>query len=118
MGTNKEVPMLRRFGILGLILAAGTLFYPSTASAEDWHRDRGYSQNYRDDSRGHRDFDRHDRREEREWREHERHERREREWRERSYWNRPYNNYYYSPGYYSPGYYQPGSGFYFSWQGR
>lgn len=114
--------MLKRFGILGLVLAAGTFIYPSVASAQDWGRGRGYSHNYRDDSRGHRDYDRHarrDRHERREWREHERHERRERERRDRSYWNRGYNNYYYSsPGYYSPEYYGPNRGFYFSWQDR
>lgn len=118
MGAKKEVPMLKRFGILGLVLAAGTFIYPSTASAEDWGRGRGYSQSYRDDSRSHRDYDRHDRRNEREWREHEKHERREKQ-RDRSYWNRGYNNgYYSSPGYYSPGRYGSSTDFYFSWQGR
>jgi Ni/Co efflux regulator RcnB len=109
--------MLKRFGILGLVVAGSMFFHPAAASAQDWHRDHGHSQSYRDDSRDHRDYDRHDRHERREWREHKRHERREREWRERSRWSRRYNNYY-PRGYYSPGYYQPRSGFYFSWQGR
>ena len=96
--------MLKRFGILGLVVAGSMFFHPAAASAQDWHRDHGHSQSYRDDSRDHRDYDRHDR-----------HERRE--WRERSRWSRRYYNHY-PRGYYSPGYYQPRSGFYFSWQGR
>ena len=67
--------MLKRFGILGLVVAGSMFFHPAAASAQDWHRDHGHSQSYRDDSRDHRDYDRHDRHERREWREHERHER-------------------------------------------
>jgi len=104
--------MLKRFGILGLVLAGMTFFQPK-ASAQDYRYDRdGYVH------RGYNDRDR-DRHEDREWREHERREWREHEWRERERWERPYYGYnrptYYVP---APGYYAPNAGVYFSWRSR
>jgi Ni/Co efflux regulator RcnB len=101
--------MLKRVGILAIVLAAGSFLCPSAASAQgwgrgDWHSDRSNSQKYRDN---YRDYNRH---EHQEWkrREHERRKEREHDWRERQRFDRRYNQGYYdSPRYYQ----QPSSGY-------
>jgi hypothetical protein len=110
--------MLKKFGILGLALAAVTLFHPAKVNAEDRWGGGAYAQSYGPGAyangyqgRGDEDWRedrREDRKRDREWREHGRreHEWREHEWRERHRHDR----------YYRQGYYQPQAGVYFSWR--
>lgn len=110
--------MLKKFGILGLALAAVTLFHPATANAQERRGDGWYAQSYDPGAyaRGYRDRGddgwredrREDRRRDREWR---RHERREHEWREHEWRERERDGRYYRQGYY-----RPQTGVYFSWR--
>ena len=95
--------MLKRFGILSLVLAAGTLFYSPSASAGDWGRQQNYSHNYRDNSRSYRDYNKRSRRDEKNWRKYQKKQQREYLQNNRSQRNRSYDNRYYSPGYYGYG---------------
>lgn len=106
--------MLKRFGILGMVLAGLMMFQPAKASAQDYRYNR--------DGYAHRDYNGNRRHEEREWREREHREHERREWREHERWERPYyygngyqGSYYYAP---APNYYAPGAGVYFSWRNR
>ena len=99
--------MLKRVGLLAVILSAATAVTPLTAFAQDGyyrHRDNYYQGDRAEDRHERREWREHERNElrEREWREHERRE----EWRERERCERPY-----SRGYY----YQPNSYFYFGY---
>ncbi len=86
--------MLKRVGVLALLLCGGAAFlHPTAALAQDYRGGYGYAPQYRGEGRCYRDGDRH---REHEWREHEwreerrehewREERREHEWRERQRW--------------------------------
>lgn len=89
--------MLKRVGVMALMLCGGALFlHPAAAFAQEYRGWNGYAPQYRSNDRYYRD----NRREEREWREPQwREERRERawraqEWREHERWE---NGRYASP---------------------
>src|SRR5207248_4246900 len=91
--------MLKRVGVLALILSAGAVFLqPTVAFAEDRSHHSAYNWDHRDNSRA-----------AREYREPVRRGDRDRDWRERARVNRGYYvvtpNYYYAPApnyYYAP----------------
>lgn len=90
--------MLKRVGVLALILSAGAVFLqPTVAFAEDRSHRSGYSGDYRNNSRV-----------VREYREPVRRDDRDRDWGERARVNRGYYvappSYYYAP---APNYYAP-----------
>jgi hypothetical protein len=99
--------MLKKFGILALILSAGAAILPTAALAQDRYYYPRDNYSYRRD----RDWDR---REARRWREHEWRERRaeewrerqwrERNWRERERWEHRFDRYYYPNSYWYFGY--------------
>lgn len=85
--------MLKRLGIATSILALASLFFPTQAFAENYHRGG---------DRGHEHYDR-GRNDRHEFVEHRRYD--NQEWREHN-WGARYRSYY-APGYYAPGYYAP-----------
>ena len=85
--------MLKRLGIATSVLALASLFFPTQAFAEDYHRGDDHRHERYDRGR----YDRH------EFVEHRRYD--NDYWRDRN--RGPRYGAYYAPGYYAPGYYAP-----------
>ena len=100
--------MLKKAGMLALILSAGAAIMPSAAFAQDPYYGRGgyYYQGDRDWNRQQRREWREREREEQRWRERgwREHEWREHEWREHDRWEHRFNRGYYPDTYFYFGY--------------